>query len=144
MSRQTLILVSLSLMAAIALSNCQPPGPAGSADLVPSGRSDISAPLSFCKLVTEGPDKGKLMVTVKNQGTTAAPASATLLEFSPGGPLQVSTPAIPAGASVDLGPLSAPGGCYNPDCEFKITVDSNNQINESNEGNNSANGQCIG
>jgi len=38
-----------------------------------------------------------------------------------------------------------PGNCFSPDCSFKITVDANNQINESNhEGNNTANGGCIG
>jgi len=133
------MLVSLSLLATIVLSGCTP-----LADLVPIGSPDISGPPSFCKKVKEGPDKGKLVVTVKNQGTAAAPASTTTVKFSPGGSFQLSTPAIPAGGSVDLPPLSIPAGCYNPDCDFKITVDSNNQINESNEGNNSVAGNCLG
>jgi hypothetical protein len=54
------------------------------------------------------------------------------------------TPAIPAGGSVDLSPLSIPGACFNPDCDFKITVDSNGQVNESNEGNNTVSGNCLG
>jgi hypothetical protein len=33
-------------------------------------------------------------------------------------------------------------GCFNPDCKFKITVDSRNNIRESDERNNVAEGRC--
>src|SRR5215813_6757512 len=49
------------------------------------------------------------------------------------------TPPIPAGTSVDvLFPL--PPNCLS--CKFKITVDSSNQVDESNELNNTATGTC--
>ncbi len=38
-------------------------------------------------------------------------------------------------------PLAA---CFNPDCDFRITVDSAGQVSESNEANNVVNGRCIG
>jgi subtilase family serine protease len=47
------------------------------------------------------------------------------------------------GASVDLF-FPIPPACFNPNCEFRITVDANNQVNESNEGNNVAKGTCFG
>ena len=137
MFRKLFMSVSFILLVAIALSGC-------TVDLMVVGKADLSGPPSFCKLVKEGPDKGKLVVTVKNQGTAAAPASTTTVEFSPGGSFQLPTPAIPAGGSVDLTPLKIPGVCFNPDCDFKITLDSNGQVNESNEGNNTADGNCLG
>jgi hypothetical protein len=110
----------------------------GKADLVPV--PDPQPGVGFCKR----DNQGRLVVTVKNQGTVDAPASTTTVDFVPGGSFPLSTPAIPAGGSVDLTPLSIPAACFNPDCDFRITVDSNNQINESNEGNNNASGTCIG
>ena len=118
-----------------ALSGCAP-------DLVPV--PDPRPGHDFCKVVAEGPDKGKLVVTVKNQGNYKAPASTTTVEFSPGGPSQLATPPIPVSGTVDLQPLSIPAECFNADCDFKITVDSGNQIKESNEENNTANGVCLG
>jgi subtilase family serine protease len=137
MFRKILKVAALSILATIALGTC-------TIDLVPVGRPDLSGPPSFCRMVQEGPDKGKLIVTVKNQGTAAAPASTATVEFYPGGPFQLQTPAIPAGGSVDLEPLSIPAACFNPDCEFKITVDSGSQVKESNEGNNTVSCRCIG
>jgi hypothetical protein len=56
----------------------------------------------------------------------------------------VPTPAIPAGNSVTLPPQAIPGGCFNPDCDFRITVDAGAVVDESDEGNNTASGTCIG
>jgi len=110
-----------------------------SPDLVPfspMGR-DTSA---FCRL-EQG---GKLLrVSVKNQGNEDASASKTTVLFNDL-PVILDTPAIPAGGSVDL-LFKVPSNCFTPDCSFKITVDSNNQVHElNNEGNNSVNGICIG
>jgi len=33
-------------------------------------------------------------------------------------------------------------GCLDSDCEFRITVDVNNRVNEGSEGNNLASGTC--
>lgn len=111
---------------------------AGLPDLVPV--PDPRPGVGFCKRDTQG----RLVVTVKNQGNADAPASTTTVDYSPGGSFQLPTPAIPAGGSVDLPPLNIPGVCFDPDCDFRITVDSANQATESNEGNNSAAGRCIG
>ena len=115
---------------------------AGLPDLVPV--PDPRPGIGFCKLVAEGPDKGKLVVTVKNQGNADAPASTTRVIFVPGGTFDLPTPPIPAGGSVDLPPISIPGVCFNPDCNFRIIVDANNQVVESNKANNTGSGNCIG
>lgn len=39
---------------------------------------------------------------------------------------------------------TSPNNCFNPDCEFQITVDSTLVVPESNEGNNVAKGVCPG
>ncbi len=105
-------------------------------DLVPFTPSGNSA-TAYCRL--EG---RKLRVTVKNQGKENALASKTTVTID-NKPVSVDTPAIPAGGSVDL-LFDVPASCFNADCSFKITVDSNNQLDELNmEGNNSASGGCI-
>lgn len=107
-------------------------------DLVPFSPTGVD-PSAFCRI-----EQGNMLkVTVKNQGNDNAPASKTTVAFV-NEPFTVDTPPIPAGGSVDL-LFKVPSGCFSPDCSFKITVDANNQVNElSNEGNNSANGGCIG
>ena len=37
-----------------------------------------------------------------------------------------------------------PPACFHPDCSFRITVDSANQVTESDETNNTASGTCLG
>ena len=87
---------------------------------------------------------GKLLrVSVKNQGNGNAAASKTTVAFSTGS-VTVDAPPVPAGGSIDL-LINVPANCFSPDCSFRITVDSDNQVNEfNNEGNNSANGGCLG
>ena len=109
------------------------------ADLIPDPLPGLPGPVGFCRL--DG--NGKLVIRVRNQGAVEAPASITKIEFSPGGVFLLETPAIPASGSVDLGPFNFPAGCSDPDCDFTITVDFNNQVNESNEGNNIAPGRCV-
>lgn len=93
---------------------------------------------SFCKR-----KELTLIVTVKNQGTGDAGPSVTEVDFFAFGKVSVPTPPLGPGASVDL-QVPIPPGSFDPDCEFRITVDKNNQVTESNEGNNIANGSCIG
>jgi hypothetical protein len=66
------------------------------------------------------------------------------VEFFPGGAFPVATPAVPAGGTVDLAPIGLPQGCSNPDCDFRITVDSVGVVDEVREDNNRADGQCPG
>lgn len=111
----------------------------GLPDLVPV--PDPRPGIGFCRL----DDEGRLLVTVRNQGTGNVPASTTRVHFpSPGRTYDLPTPAMPAGASITLPPIPMPRGCYNPDCDFTITVDAKNEIIEANEANNSARGMCLG
>ena len=103
------------------------------ADLVP----EPDANGQFCRL-----RDGRLTVTARNQGGGAAGASSTRVDFG-AAPVTLPTPALPAGASHDhLVPL--PGGCFDPDCEFRITVDSGAAVPEFDETNNTASGLCLG
>ena len=136
MHRRKLTLVVSGILVAVALNGCTRP------DLVPiksPGQPDNIT--GFCKVVDNAT---KVVVSVKNQGNADSPASTTTVDFFNRGSFQLPTPAIPAGGSVDLPPLNIPAGCFDPDCDFKITVDSGSQINESNEGNNNTDGRCIG
>lgn len=108
----------------------------GLADLIPVPNPDPS--INFCRR-----DGLKLTITVKNQGGTDAPASVTRVAFSQGGTVSVPTPPISAGGSVDI-TVQIPAGCFSPDCGFRITVDSTGLVPESNEGNNTGSGSCLG
>jgi hypothetical protein len=104
------------------------------ADLIP----EPDANGQFCRL-----RDGRLIVTARNQGAGAAGASTLRVDFGAHGPASAPTPALPAGAGHDhLVPL--PGGCFDPDCGFRITVDHGDVVGESNEANNDASGVCIG
>jgi subtilase family serine protease len=108
---------------------------AGLPDLIPLADPKTG----FCRR----DNKGNLIVTVKNQGSADAGASTTTVVFGPGGTFSQPTPPIAAGASVDL-TFPIPAVCFNPECSFRIIVDSGNQVTESNEGNNTASGTCLG
>jgi hypothetical protein len=98
-------------------------------------------------LVPDSPcrrDSLGLHVTVRNQGNGDAPASTTTVDFLTIGSVAIPTPPIPAGGSVTLPPVTIPPGCFDPDCEFQIMVDSAALIAESNEGNNTVASACIG
>ena len=93
---------------------------------------------SFCRR-----KDSTLTVTVKNQGSSDAGPSVTVVDFLAFGKVPMPTPPLAAGASVDLS-FPIPPGCFDPNCEFQIIVDSNNQVNESNEANNIVKGACAG
>jgi len=88
-------------------------------------------------------EAGKLIITVMNQGTLDAIASITRIEFANGERQLVATPAIPAGRSVEV-LATFPPSCFNPNCTFRIAVDSTDNVSELNEGNNAAGGTCGG
>ena len=93
----------------------------------------------FCNTTKDG----KLIVTVKNEGAGAANASVTKVDFFSHGVFTMPTPALAPGATTEL-LFDIPLGCYDSDCNFKITVDVNVEVSESNETNNVADGTCIG
>jgi hypothetical protein len=84
-----------------------------------------------------------LTVTVRNQGAGPAGPSVTEVDFLAFGRVSLPTPPLGPGTSVDL-LFPIPPGCFDPNCEFRITVDANNQVVEADEGNNSASGVCVG
>ena len=110
------------------------------ADLVPLRRPGGQGKEGFCQRAGEGKT---LFVTVKNQGAGDAAGSTTTVQFGSGGPVSMATAPIPAGGTTQI-MFDIPTGCFNPDCPFTITVDTNKEVNESDEGNNSADGICIG
>ena len=114
---------------------------------VPARRVELGAPDlipipdakgSFCRR-----KDSTLTVTVKNQGDGPAGPSTTQVDFLAFGKVTQPTPALAAGASVDL-TFAIPPGCFDPNCEFLITVDLNNEVDESDETNNIAKGACLG
>jgi len=115
------------------------PQQAGLPDLVPVNPNPAAGPNGFCKR----DQQGRLLVTVRNQGAAPAGGSQTMVKISAGAPAVVNTPALAAGTPTVL-PVPFPNGCFQPDCSFKITVDSAGQVNESNEGNNTSDGLCLG
>jgi len=92
-------------------------------------------------------DSNNLIVYVKNQGEADAPASLVKVQFYLSSGLQeFSAPvgSLLAGETKSVS-FVIPLGCFNPDCNFIITVDSGEDITESSELNNTVvNGICIG
>jgi hypothetical protein len=95
----------------------------------------------------------KFRIFVKNQGRTASTPCTTNMTFwvtvpntttSTPKTITIPTPVIQPGQTVEIGPVDIPITCFRPDCIFKITVDSTNQVNETNENNNIMEGLCIG
>ena len=148
----TLTILGLSICVAAAGFAQMPPAPKSPAepkpktpgtprpDLVPVKALEGGGSGGYCNLAS-GNDS--LRVTVRNQGKANSPASVTTVIFTPGGPIAHKTPALAAGASANF-TAQIPKACFNPDCRFRITVDSEKTVTESSEGNNSANGICVG
>jgi hypothetical protein len=69
--------------------------------------------------------------------------STTTVDFGNHGRVDIPTPPIPAGACVEVR-AAIPVSCFDPNCEFRIIVDSAGVITESDETNNVATGRCLG
>ena len=108
--------------------------PGKPADLVPVPSSGGD----FCQI-----REGKLLVRVRNQGAGPAGASRTLVDFGAFGSSSQSTPALAPGNSTEL-LFNIPSGAFDPDAEFGISVDVDADVTESDEGNNTASGLCLG
>ena len=108
-------------------------------DLVPANPPGM---FGYCNV----DDLNNLIVYVKNQGDADAPASLVKVEFYLTSGLQefsASVVPIAVGETKSVS-FAIPSGCFNPDCNFIITVDSGEGITESSELNNSVNGICHG
>ena len=80
-----------------------------------------------------------LTFTIANIGAADAGPFKVLVRADPGLAQQgtVNVVSLAAGATTTLTITLPPGGnCYDPDCDVCITVDSDNEVIESNEGNN--------
>jgi hypothetical protein len=109
------------------------------ADLVPQPETGA---VLFCKSVD-----GKLRVAfkVKNEGGVFAPASVAIVNFFAfGTSTPLTIPGLLPGEESALQVVTPPPGCFDSDCEFRISVDVGGGVDESNEGNNNAGGSCIG
>jgi hypothetical protein len=84
-----------------------------------------------------------LIVTVCNKGTGPAGPSTTTVDFGQYGRVDVPTPALAAGACTDV-TVPIPANCFDPNCEFRIRVDSAGVVAELDETNNTASGTCLG
>lgn len=125
------------ILTVMALVGCIPP--ILLPDLVPANPPGMAG---YCNV----DDLNNLIVYVKNQGEADAPASLVKVQFYLTSGIQEF--------STSVGPLTVgetksvsfaiPLGCFNPDCNFTITVDSGEDITESSELNNTVNGNCIG
>ncbi|CAB5105027.1 hypothetical protein D3OALGA1CA_1672 [Olavius algarvensis associated proteobacterium Delta 3] len=133
-------------VAALLLLTCAGPGTPPSnlrvgADLVPVPKIFSFDPVSISLCNRDA--GGKLIVPVRNQGTSRARGTSTRVVFFGLGARFETTDSIPAGGTVNV-LFQMPAGCFNPDCDFRVTVDSDAQIDELSEENNSASDRCIG
>ena len=102
--------------------------------VLPEGSS--TGPGPFCRA---GPTA---LVTVENRGDADAGTSITTFVFVPGGSVDVQTPEIRKDESVQLSAVAVPAACFAPDCRFAILADASFRVDESDENNNRAEGQC--
>jgi len=110
-------------------------------DLVPERRTGSEGAEGFCRR----DNAGNLIVRVRNQTNfDVFVQTTTKVEFSTGDIQVLNTSPMPGGSMSDTGPFLIPAICFNPDCDFTITVDVNNDVEESGENNNSVGGRCIG
>ena len=128
------LIIVLALAGMMIISGCIPE--ITKPDLVPVNPNNWA---NFC----DADDSGNLRVHIKNQGTAAAGPSTLEVDFGQYGETLESVPSLLAGETTTI-LVPIPFGCFNPDCNFKITVDSAGVIDESNELNNSQTGSCIG
>ena len=126
----------------------------------------IEGPIGFCVLepVTAPPVRpsapppppdyeppvigNRLIVQVKNNSTSDVPSSLTRVRFFWAGAgehiEEIPTPPIGAVEMLSLPSIPFPSLCFDPDCDFEISVDAGTSIDEDDETNNSVVGMCPG
>lgn len=142
---RTTVMAVLSALALAASLGCPRPQ-VEKADLLPERRPGSTGNEGFCQRASSG----DLIVRVRNQTNVGVGPTTTRVQFSVGAPVTKPTSPIGGGASADV-TFPIPAGCFSPDCGFTITVDADNQVDESHgttpdnhETNNVAQGICIG
>ena len=111
-----------------------------SPDLIAVPEGSFGGTDAFCDL-TGVP---QLRIVVLNQGQGDAAASITRVAFSPGGTVNIPTPPVRAAQRAILASVLIPAACFDPDCDFKIMVDSRSEVDEeAGEENNVVDGRCM-
>lgn len=111
-------------------------------DLRPEPPVGTAAGVVVCRTDTGG----NLLIGVRNLGPGDAGASVTRVVFtSPVPPVTTdgATPALTSGSVMDV-PFAIPSSCYNPNCNFTVTVNVDGAVSESSTANNGATGSCLG
>ena len=139
MFKKTCLALIVLLVAATVLTACGGPK---QPDLIPSPPQYVN----FCERSADG---SRLVVHVKNIGTADAASAEVQVEFFiASGSSQtvngISVTGVLAPGSETSIEVPIPAGCFNPDCDFKITIDPSNVVPESNETNNKVDGSCLG
>lgn len=109
----------------------------GLPDFLPLKPFPAPAPVGFCDRVGN-----VLKVHVKNQGTAAA-AAEVIVRFEHGPPKSGSTGTINPDGGIGVVEIPIPEPIPPGGFNFKIYVDPNEKVEESNEENNTADGRCI-
>ena len=132
--KQILNLAILAMLS-LAFASC------GVTELLPLPRPDAEDRTdaeAFCNR-----DGNNLVVRVSNVGPKDAPPTKVLVDFFDFGTQTVTTPAIPGETVIEVN-VPIPAGCFNPDCNYQIKIDPDNQVEEPREDNNDQDGNCIG
>ncbi len=109
-------------------------------DLIALPDGSFGGPDAYCDMT----DVPQLRIVIQNQGQGSAPSSITRVRFSPGGTVDVPTAPLQSAQRKVLSPIRIPTACFDPDCDFTITVDARAQIDETaGEENNVTDGRCI-
>jgi len=133
---RTVHFVFLAALAALATAHCQ--SVPGLTTLIQGGKPDL-IPLPAAGFCQSG---GQLRVVIRNQEADDADGSTTNITFSRGSSIQLATPGIDGGRIVTLDAVSIPAECFAPDCLVTVTVDAQDELDESNEDNNVAEERC--
>lgn len=108
-------------------------------DLIPQQSTDTT----YCNINEDG----KFVARVRNQGPGNSTPSITRVTFSTqqGDVVHnLATPPLFPGTIAELDPVDFPPLCFQPDCFFKIEVDVDATITETDETNNTAESLCLG
>lgn len=129
------VLVFVTAFAAMACESIP-----GVSNLFSEGDPDLVV-VPAAGLCKEGPT---VVVALRNQGPTDAGDSTTRVVFSPGGEFRLATPGVESGRIATLLPIGIPAECFSPNCAVQVTVDVDDNVEESNETNNSVQEMCSG
>ena len=134
------LIIVLALAGMMIMPGCTPE--IAKPDLVPVNPDNWA---DFCGVNDSGKRIiGDFGVQIKNQGMAAAGPSTLEVDFGQYGQILEAVPSLLAGETTTIILTQIPFACFDPDCNFEITVDSEGVIDESNELNNSQKGSCAG